>query len=385
MFSISVPVKDQTEYLKTCLKSLEVQSEAYELAVMDATEDDGAQRVIDGYRESIVYSYHRPDDGQAAAIQDGWDNTTGEIVAWLNADDYYFPGALEAVARVFRSDPEADVVYGHGVHVNPDGDFQMYFPAVSENPAMLTKGCVILQPSCFVRRRAMARVGGLNRALHYTMDWDFWIRLYKSGAKFKFVDEPLSLTRVYEETKTISGGGKRFAELNNILKEHGGWPWRLRALAGFRYYDLAHTRSGGMEGAAYLFLKSLRSMKKVFSPSGSIRGVERWSNRVEQECEIALPWYRDSSPQKVEIVLNRGRGVELTCNGRPVDLGRQEACRTIFMGEETEGDKFSGNIEDRGKGLYSFRIRGAKGPFHLLSLKMRPGGRSRTSQDIFRS
>ena len=162
-FSISVPVRGQAEFLSTALKSISVQQVPVQVAVLDASSDESAQQVLAPHRQMIAYSYHRPDAGQAAAIQEGWDQTTGTILAWLNADDYYFPDALRRVSELFREHHEVDVVYGHAVDVSAAGHFLAYFPATDPNPASLEGAAVICQPSCFVRRCALTRVGGLNR------------------------------------------------------------------------------------------------------------------------------------------------------------------------------------------------------------------------------
>ncbi len=78
----------------------------------------------------------------------------------------FFSDALATVREVFLNKPDIDVVYGHAAYLSADGNFQTYFPAISENITFLKRGCIICQPSCFVRREAMERVGGLNTALH---------------------------------------------------------------------------------------------------------------------------------------------------------------------------------------------------------------------------
>jgi len=112
-----MPVRDHVDFLDTALRSLEAQQAALQVAVLDASDGDRVQDVVRGRRVAVAYGYHRADAGQAAAIQEGWNNTHGQIVAWLNADDYYFPGALDRVAAVFDAQPDVDVVFGHAVHV----------------------------------------------------------------------------------------------------------------------------------------------------------------------------------------------------------------------------------------------------------------------------
>lgn len=371
-FSISVPVCGQAEYLPTALESIRQQPVEIELAVLDATPDDSVQQVLAGYRDRVRYGYHRPDAGQSAAIQEGWDHTAGEIVAWLNADDYYFPDALAKVERVFRERPDIDVVYGHAVHVSPEGDFQMYFPAISEDISALRRGCTICQPSCFVRRAAMERVGGVRAELHYTMDWDLWLRLYQANSKFYFLDEPLSAVRIYPETKTMSGARRRYQELDRILNANANWLRCTTSLMGFRYYDLLNNKNGFLDHLAYYSLSMLATLRKLGrAPSkASIRGLECWTNAVQEECEVSLPWYRQTHPGTISLLAEKPAQLLLTCGGHAVALrpcGREE---TDFLGARINAYRYCAEAGPVPGNLLTFRIHSSAGPWRLLSLKV---------------
>src|SRR5262245_48917442 len=145
-FSVSIPALGQAEFLTTALSSVRRQKVPVELAVLDASPDDSVQRVLEESGATVAFGYHRRDDGQAAAIQEGWDRTTGDIVAWLCADDYYFPDTLQLVAEAFAAHPDADVVFGHAVHLSSAGAFEGYFPTTDPDPASLLRGCSICQP-----------------------------------------------------------------------------------------------------------------------------------------------------------------------------------------------------------------------------------------------
>ena len=88
-FSIAIPVFGQQKYIPTALKSIQAQNVEYELAVMDATYDNSVQVILDQYSDIITYRRHGPDGGQSEAIIEGWDNTNGEVLAWLCADDFW--------------------------------------------------------------------------------------------------------------------------------------------------------------------------------------------------------------------------------------------------------------------------------------------------------
>ena len=173
-FSIAVPVLGQEQFLPTALKSLRAQEGPVQLSVLDATPGEGVQQILSGFQDMLSYRRHGPDDGQSAAIQEGWDRTDGEILGWLCADDYYFPDTLQRVREIFAGDDSLDVVYGDSIYVDDRDQFLMYFPRATEDLSVLPFHNCIAQPSCFVRRRTVERIGRLNRDLHYIMDWDLW-------------------------------------------------------------------------------------------------------------------------------------------------------------------------------------------------------------------
>lgn len=305
-FSIAIPVFRQAEFLPTALESLRAQEAALQLAVMDATPDDSVQRVLDGYRDLLHYHRHGPDAGQTAAIQEGWDHTDGDIIAWLCADDYYFPGALDTVETVFKSQPDVDVIYGDAVFTDEAGKFLGYFPEIDRDMSAITRGCCIAQPSCFVRRSAFAKIGRLNPDLHYIMDWDLWTRLYKAGAQFHYLNQPLSVARMYPGTKTGSRSWRRLSEIGRHLWQHAPLPVMLRALAGFYHQDLKSSEVGGIERGVLWALESLRRRKHCQGPpverAGLSRyGLSRYQNQAGERVDIFLPWYGAAPPAKVRV------------------------------------------------------------------------------------
>ncbi|MEA2014369.1 MAG: glycosyltransferase family 2 protein, partial [Thermodesulfobacteriota bacterium] len=291
---------NQTHFLGSALESLRHQSVPFDLAVMDGGSTDGLDEVVDGYSDIITYLRSGPDKGQASAIQEGKEIISGDIVAWLNADDYYFPGALDKVAACFENDPELDVVYGDAIHVTPEGFFLTYFPAIQGfDEKALPGSCFICQPACFVRRSAYEKAGKIDPSLHYTMDWDLWCRLSLSGARFKYIREVLAAVRYHPATKTLSGDRKRYSEIRRIGREYGRSPFPI-SLLGFYFYDLSlKTGRTIPQEIAFMVLKVLRRLKKRLlrdqylenEPGRTIYGFRRWEPVVEGRCVIHIPWY----------------------------------------------------------------------------------------------
>lgn len=324
-FTIVVPNFNQSHFLPFALESLRHQSVPFRLAIMDGGSTDNFDEVLSEYADITTYSRSAADEGQAAAIRQGFDNISGDILSWLNADDYYFPGALERVAACFEADPKLDVVYGDAIHVTEAGFFLSYFPPIQEfNAGDLTRTCFICQPACFVRRSVYERVGGVNASLAYAMDWDLWCRLARAGAKFRYLHEVLAAVRYYPGTKTLSGDSKRYREIWRIERQYGQrwlpWSW-----PGFYFFDLSFKEHKTVaEKITFSFLTSLRRMKKkVFASrdlkkqtSETLYGFHRWEPFVVGRGTIHLPWYDKRRLRKILLqVTPDGRSYRTTING----------------------------------------------------------------------
>lgn len=232
-FSISTPVGAYHPLLRNCLESLRRQSAPIDLAFLDASGDSRVAQLADAYRDIIRYRRHGPDGGQSAAIREGWAQSDAPILGWLNADDLLYPEALTVVAQVFEAHPEVDVVYGHSAICDDAMRMTGYHWAVSPPGPGLRLGCNISQPSCFFRRGLYDAVGGLDGDLHYTMDWDLWLRFEDHGARLQFLEQPLSAVYWGQGTKTAGFNAARRAELKRLIDRYTPPSSRLRVFRGF--------------------------------------------------------------------------------------------------------------------------------------------------------
>lgn len=320
IFSLAVPVCHHANFLPFALESIRAQRSVIRVAVMDATPDDSVQKVLAHYADLLSYRRHGPDSGQTAAIQEGWDHTEGDIVAWLCADDYYFPNALDAVEEVFIRHPEMDVVYGDAVFVDDIDQFIGYFPIGQFGTSSIEREDFICQPSCFVRRTALERIGRLNTDLHYIMDWDLWTRLYRAGAKFHYLNLPLSVVRMYRGTKTASRSWARFKEIGRHVERNASLIAALRSLSGFYYQDLKTLDVTGVERVLLRAMEFYSRQKKRLSgadPGGDRNsyGFSRHGNEVTGEADVFLPWYKPSPPVGLSVRSDLDVAPEVLLNG----------------------------------------------------------------------
>ncbi len=215
--------------VENALKSLQAQSVSIAVAICDSSDTDAAKNLKAKYPDIVKYARHGDDRGQSAAINEGWRSLNGQFYGWLNVDDYLVPGALPQVLEVFEKEAATDVVYGHSL-MSRGNRITGFHHEVGPPSAYLSRSNIISQPSCFVRGPALSAVGMTNEKLHYTMDWDLWIRLMKSGHRFHFLDRVLSVVCLGESTKTSSFGVQRLRELNRILRQNISRTKRMKTL-----------------------------------------------------------------------------------------------------------------------------------------------------------
>ncbi|MEZ5895351.1 MAG: glycosyltransferase [Parvularculaceae bacterium] len=232
-FAISVPVGAYHPLLKSCLASLARQRADVAVAFLDASGDPRVAQLADQYAGLFAYRRHGPDKGQSDAILEGWRNVPGDVLGWLNADDFLYPGALDLVAEKFAADAGVDIVFGHSAICDATGAMTGYHSAVRADAEQLRVGGSISQPSCLFKRDAYERAGGLDIDRHFTMDWDLWLRLLQSGARFEFLDRPLSVVFWGDGTKTASFNSRRREELRSLIERFTPADQRARVFRGF--------------------------------------------------------------------------------------------------------------------------------------------------------
>lgn len=219
-FAFSVPIGSWHPFLPASLASLKAQGAGVAVALLDASGDPRVRVLADEHDDWLSYRRHGPDGGQSDAIIEGWKNVPGDWLGWLNADDILMPGALDRVRARLAEAPDLDVIYGHSSIIDETGAMTGYhFNVEPPGPRLLQAG-IISQPSCLFRRAACEGAGGVNPDLHYTMDWDLWIRMYESDAKFDFIDAAMSMVLWGDDTKTASLNKSRRSELQDIIHRH---------------------------------------------------------------------------------------------------------------------------------------------------------------------
>lgn len=266
--SVVTPSFNQGQFIERTLKSVASQSYAeIEHVVFDGGSTDNTVEILERFRPPVRW-VSKKDNGQADAVNKGIRATDGEIIGWLNSDDIYYEGTIARVVSFFETNPEIDLVYGMADHIDiEDRPFEPY-PTEPWNLERLKETCFICQPALFLRRRVVERYGLLDESLNYCMDYEYWLRLGMSGARFAYLEEKLAGSRLYTENKTMSAKVKVHKEINDMLKTRLG---RVPDKWLFAYaFTLVGHRSSTIQLSVCSIVSALRWNRSV---SADMRGI----------------------------------------------------------------------------------------------------------------
>lgn len=228
--SVVTPALNNAEYIEDAIQSVAGQGHvSVEHIVIDGASTDNTQDILQ--RHPDVKWVSEPDDGQSDAINKGFLRASGELLGWLNADDYYLPGGLEAIARAARENPEADVVYGDCVFVDGQGLIVRSKVEHAFDPAILLYfGCHIPSTSTFLRRRVVESGMLLDREFRVCMDFEYFARLAQAGYRFHYVPRFIAAFRWHGNNASLNYAARRAQERLLVQRAFGGQPYAASTL-----------------------------------------------------------------------------------------------------------------------------------------------------------
>jgi len=214
---IVTPTYNMAEFLEETITS--VLSQDYpnlDYVVMDGGSKDGTVEILRKYDGKLRWCSER-DKGQGDAINKGWHALSGDIFAYINADDIYLPNALGTIAGHFKRNPGVGMIYGEAYHVDVKGKILDRYPTQPFDWQTLNNQCYVCQPAAFLLREAYANCGMIDVNMHFALDYDLWIRVAKMYGVLK-VDDYLATSRMHLDNKTLSSRRKVYQEIIGTVK-----------------------------------------------------------------------------------------------------------------------------------------------------------------------
>jgi glycosyltransferase involved in cell wall biosynthesis len=221
--SIITPTYNQGEFVEDAIRS--VVSQTYkniEFIIIDNNSTDNTEEIVRKYIGKHNIKYIRENDsGQAEAINKGLDMSEGQIVCWLNSDDYFYDeNVIAKVVNIFKGKKDIDIIFGIGFFSENHGKI---INSKTINRKLLKNKYwdylyQILQPSTFWKKNQLR----LNPKYNYVLDWDYFRRMLKMGFRYYYSNEYFSVYRKHAKSKTVSENSRRRKEIYQYVQRNIG-------------------------------------------------------------------------------------------------------------------------------------------------------------------
>jgi glycosyltransferase involved in cell wall biosynthesis len=223
LVTIVTPSFNQARFLEATIES--VLSQDYpriEYIVLDGGSTDGSVDILRKHEPRLAAWSSKPDEGQTDAINRGFAVANGDILAYLNSDDIYFPGAVSKAVGYLQAHPEVGMVHGAAHYIDEAGRAVARFPSARTGHRDLRRGAPrIAQQAAFFRTTAWRMVGPLDPTFHYAMDYDLWVRL-SAVTPLAYVPSLWAGFRLHGESKSMTVARQCWPEMMRVHFRDGG-------------------------------------------------------------------------------------------------------------------------------------------------------------------
>jgi len=218
--TVVTPSFNQGQFLEQAILSVLGQGyENLEYIVIDGGSSDNSVDIIRRHEKKLSYWVSEKDGGQSEAINKGFAHATGDILCWLNSDDFFLPGVLQSVGRELHNGP--DLIYGNCLSFSAEGGRCLVNRPPAYDQQLFGLKLCIVQPSSFWTRALWEKTGSLSPELHYAFDWEWYLRAAKNG-NFRKSEVLYSAYRFHSAHKSGVGGDARNREISKVALELGG-------------------------------------------------------------------------------------------------------------------------------------------------------------------
>ncbi len=244
--TILTPSYNQAQFIEENIDSVLDQSYPdVEHIVIDGGSTDSTTDILKKYPS--VRWVSEKDEGQADALQKGLDMSTGDIIGWINSDDYLEKDILQFVADFFESSDAAWMIGNISNVYDQDRTPHQTKSTRITKKALLLDPDILCQQGTFFRKQALIDAGGFNKKYQLTMDLDLWFRMLKISEPV-MVDKNMAYFRRHEAQKT--SGKHVMIQMNEMLeifkKNNAGLGYRLRLICR-KYKLLTYTKLGSFK------------------------------------------------------------------------------------------------------------------------------------------
>ncbi|MBU1566594.1 MAG: glycosyltransferase [Proteobacteria bacterium] len=205
--TIVTPSFNQGHFIEDTLLSIKGQDYPHiEHIIIDGGSTDNSLEVIKEYENTYNMRWiSEPDNGQADAINKGFNIVDGQICGWLNSDDVYFSSStISYVVQKFMSHKSASVIFGDDILIDRNKQFLFKRTMGEFDYKKMLIANRISQPATFFLKEVIVN-HLLDEKFNYAMDYEYWLRLYNKGYKFKYVDKILACNRIHCQRKMLVG------------------------------------------------------------------------------------------------------------------------------------------------------------------------------------
>jgi glycosyltransferase involved in cell wall biosynthesis len=223
LVSIITPSFNHAHFLEATIQSVLSQDYPHiEYIIVDGGSRDGTVDTIRKYESKLAWWVSEKDKGQTDAINKGFARATGDILAWLNSDDTYEPGAVRAAVKYLQEHPEVGMVYGDCNFINESGHVIGKFGSAQTNYRLLRQGYVhIPQQTMFFRADLWKQIGPLDPSFYFAMDYDLWTRI-AARSQIQYVPQTWANFRLHTAGKTIVADDRCWPEMIRVHYRDGG-------------------------------------------------------------------------------------------------------------------------------------------------------------------
>jgi len=238
--SIITPSYNQGQFIEATINSVLLQDYPnLEYIIVDGGSKDESAAIIKKYQDRLAWWVSEKDAGHSDAINKGFSHATGDILAWINSDDIYFPGAVTEAAAFLTDHPEVGMVYGNADLIDDQSKLIGKFSAKQTDYKRLLRGSVhIPQATTFFRADLWKQVGPLDNSLFYSFDYDLWVKMAKV-MEIRYLSRVWAKFRIHSQGKTVLNDDLCYPGMLQVHdREVGGWlSWlRIRYIVRKMFY-----------------------------------------------------------------------------------------------------------------------------------------------------